>query len=263
MTRVVTDHALASEARESLDPVKRGYRQALRKLEPAPVDEHRVVLRRHDAARSRAEVRFDLIKLAGSGLYTKISVDLVQTSGAWSHELVRVDADREVVNATAGLRTTVYKLATYDAETLFARLQELDGVEVQRVERGVMGPILFAVPHEGRVTCPVQPAPTPLATAWAEDLTASPAGSGRDARDLLNRPGGVGREGRPKHDPLSGLLGEAIRPDDHARYEELRRRHSFRVYKDRKFVITPRFDALVKGVCERAGTRNLIYPVRR
>jgi hypothetical protein len=262
LTRVVTDHELAVEGRTSNNPVKRAYREVLRKLVPAPVDEHRVVLRRHDAARSRAEVRFELIKLAGSGLYTKVTVDLIQTGGMWSHELVRVDAEREVVAATAGLRTTVYKLATYDAETLFARLQKLDGVEVQRVERGIMGPVLFALGHDDGVVCPLQPAPTPLATAWAADISAKPPDGLEMVATFATDLAGVDVKQDRSNDPLEGLLGDAIAADKQVRYAELRREHSFRVYKDRKFVVTGRFKELVQGVCDRAGTRNLIYPLR-
>ncbi len=261
-TRVVSDHAVAAEGRTSPDPVKRRYQEGLRRMEPAPVDEHRVALRRHDAARSRAEVRFELIKLAGSGLYTKVTVDLIQTGGMWSHELVRVDADREIVDATAGLRTTVYKLAAYDAETLFARLQELDGVEVQRVERGTIGPILFAVPHHGRVVCPRQPAPTPLATSWAGNLRADPPTESEIVATFATDLAGQDLKQDRSNDPLAGLLGDGVTEENRARYDEIRNRHPFRVYKDRKFVVTPRFQGLVQRVCEQAGTRNIIYPMR-
>ncbi|NJL73514.1 MAG: hypothetical protein HC888_19310, partial [Candidatus Competibacteraceae bacterium] len=64
------------------------------------------------------------------------------------------------------------------------------------------------------------------------------------------------------NDPLEDLLSAGIQDSEKARYRHTRERFPFKVFKDRKFVTTRGTEALVKAVCQAAGTKNLIYRIR-
>jgi hypothetical protein len=244
---------------------KRRYYETLQKLPLAPVDEHRVLLRRHDPERSTGMFRVELTKLAGSGVYLHVTVELTQVSGLWAHKLIDVDEAGEVASGTDALRSMVYRFATYDAETLFIRLHDLDGVEVERVQRGLIGPVLFAIPHgEGGCSRLLEPEDDALARAflrWGDGNGWEPTQTEMIACFATDIAATNVREER-SNDPLSPLLGEGIENHERGRYEALRTRHPFKVFKDRKFVVTHGLRPLVEGVCAAQGTRNPIYGLR-
>ena len=238
---------------------KRRYYETLGKMHLAPVDEHRVLLRRHEPAAARASFRVELTKLSGSGDYLRVVIELTQTSSLWGHKLIDLDEYGEVAHGTQGLRSMVYRFATYDAETLFIRLHELDGVQVERVQRGIIGPVLWAVPD----AAVAEPADNPLGEAWKAARAKSKMGPephmiASFATDIA----AVDVKEERSNDPMSPLLASAIREQEKARYKILRDRHPFRVYKDRKFAATKDIAPLVKTVCEAMGSKNLVYPIR-
>jgi hypothetical protein len=242
---------------------KRRYYETLGKMHLAPVDEHRVLLRRHEPAASRASFRVELTKLSGSGQYLRVVIELTQTSGLWAHRLVELDEFGEVAHGTAGLRSMVYRFAGYDAETLFIRLHELDGVQVERVQRGLIGPVLWSVPGRDGQSGVAEPETNALTEAWTAAWAAGKLGPGQHlvasfATDIA----AIDVKEEKSNDPLSPLLASAIREQERARYRILRERHPFRVYKDRKFAATPGLVALVTSVCTALGSKNLVYPVR-
>jgi len=238
---------------------KRRYFEALQTLELAPVDHHRVLLRRHDPGQSRASFRVELTKLLADGCYVRVVIELWQRASMWAHELVRLDAAGEVAEGTEALRGTVYRFASYDAETLFVRLHELEGVTVERVQRGMIGPVLWSIPGENTLHRVATPGGSVIARAWSEalpELAAAPAQlvvmfssdiAAIDVRDEVS------------NDPLSPLLGSQLRDAEQARYRILRERHPFKVYKDRKFVATDASKPVIERVCAAAGTKNLVY----
>jgi hypothetical protein len=280
-TRVITDKSVGKESLGRMGEAlegrgeeaefferlarKRRYYEALQEVPLAPVDEHRVLLRRHDPERSTGMFRVELTKLAGSGMYLHVTVELTQVSGLWAHKLIDVEEDGEVAYGTDALRSMVYRFAAYDAETLFVRLHELEGVQVERVQRGLIGPVLYAIP-EGDVGCSrlLEPEDDALARAflrWGESNGWAPTDTEMIACFATDIAATNVREER-SNDPLSPLLSAGIEDHERGRYETLRARHPFKVYKDRKFVVTDGLRALVEGVCTAQGTRNPIYSLR-
>lgn len=282
-TRAATDHevALGSLARMSdtahyeahreeaevyarlLD--KRRYYESISNQPYAPLDEHRVQLRRHDPATGTAEFRIDLTKLDATGVYVRITIELTQVAGAWRRKVIDLDADGESAAASQAFHATVYRNASFDAEHLFIHMHDIEGVSVDRVQRGVVGPVLFSLPDAEGVVVPAEPeqASTRMAPAWRRWLegrsAADPAElmmsfqsdiAARDVRD------------EKSNDPLEPLLSTQIQDSERPRYEHIRQRFPFKVFKDRKFVATAGLEGLVRAVCEGSGTKNLIYRMR-
>lgn len=244
---------------------KRPYYEALARGALAPVDEHRVLLRKHEPTKSRASFRVELTKLDGNGNILRVVIELTQTSGLWGHQLVRLDSQGEVAEGTEALRAMVYRLASFDSETLFFRLHDLEGVMVERVQRGIVGPVLWAVETGGRTDRVLSPHADALTRAFGAHVEGGGvapggveiiAGFGTDVA-------GAEVPDERSNDPLVPLLGTTIEAHERPRYARLRERFGFRVYKDRKFVATPGVLGLVEGACDAAGTKNLVYPLVR
>jgi hypothetical protein len=284
-TRVATDHELAAaslarmgargelEARREEAEVfarmaaRHTYLERLQALELAPVDHHRVLLRRHDPSSGTAAFRIELTKLDSSGVYLRLVIDLTQVSSLWRRKVVDLEADGETAAASEGFRGMVYRCADLDAETLFVRLHGVEGVQVERVARGVIGPALFSLPVGGGVAVrrTMEAPDDALGRAWhAWSLGAGAAETERP--ELLvafatDSAAGDVREEK-SNDPVSPLLAERLGPQEGARYRALRERYPFKVFKDRKFVATAGLKSVVQGVCAAAGTRNIVYDLR-
>lgn len=240
---------------------KRRYFEALRGLELAPIDRHRVLLRRHEPEQSRASFMVELTKLLADGCYVRVVIDLWQRSSMWAHKLVQLDAAGEVAEGTEALRGTVYRFANYDAETLFVRLHELEGVTVERVQRGIIGPALWAIPTDAALHRVAEPGMGALARAWSEALPDMVGSPPQLVLMFASDTAAIDVRDEASNDPLSPLLGDQLGDNERARYRILRERHPFRVYKDRKFVVTDAARPVVDRVCAAAGTKNLIYPL--
>lgn len=285
-TRVRTDHELAAAAlarmgaRDSLEArrdeaevfarmaAKHAYYEKLQKLELAPVDHHRVLLRRHDPASGTAAFRIELTKLDASGVYLRLLIELTQVSSLWRRKVIDLDEDGETAAANEAFRGMVYRCADLDAETLFVRLHGIEGVHVERVARGVIGPALFSLPCQGQGVAVRRTMEAPddvLGQAWhAWSLGAGAAETERP--ELLvafatDSAAGDIREEK-SNDPLSPLLAARLGPQEGARYRALRERYPFKVFKDRKFVATPGLKGVVQAVCAGAGTKNIVYDLR-
>lgn len=281
LTRVLTDKSVGLEAlgsmksqteldREAVDggvyerlAKKRRYYEELAELSLAPVDEHRVFLRRHEPEHSRASFRIELTKLESAGCYLRVVIELTQQAGLWSHRLVELDPRGEVASGTEALRSLVYRFAGFDAETLFIRLHDLDGVSVERVQRAIVGPVLFELPTDGGRVALAEPSPGPLTEAWSAWTSAGgePAPPRFVASFATDIAAHDVREER-SNDPLVPLLASEIRERERARYDLLRQRHPFAVYKDRKFVASAPLCDPLRALCGERGTKNLIYPLR-
>ncbi|KIG14724.1 hypothetical protein DB30_06450 [Enhygromyxa salina] len=284
-TRVLTDHELAGGSLSRMSETahyeqkrdeaevyaqllqKRRYFEAIQGQPYAPLDEHRVQLRRHDPATGTAEFRLDLTKLDATGLYVRITIELTQVASAWRRKVIDLDADGESAAANEAFHATVYRNASYDAEHLFIHMHDIEGVSVDRVQRGVIGPVLFRLPREGEPTNPVVPAEPDkgnprLGHAWRRWLESASS----DAPELLMcfQTDIAARDVREEksNDPIEDLLSTSIQDSERARYQHTRERFPFKVFKDRKFVVTRGTEALARAVCQAAGTKNLIYRVR-
>jgi hypothetical protein len=287
-TRAVTDHEVAAgslarlndtahyEARREEAEVyarlleKRRYYESLAGQPYAPLDEHRVQLRRHDPATGTAEFRIDLTKLDATGVYVRINIELTQVAGTWRRKVIDLDADGESAAASQAFHATVYRNASFDAEHLFIHMHDIEGVSVDRVQRGVVGPVLYWLPHVDGPVVPAEPEQSSkvMAHAWRRWLDARPAaGSGSSAAPelLMSFQSDIAaRDVRDEksNDPLEPLLSSRIQEGERARYEHVRQRFPFKVFKDRKFVATAGLESLAKAVCDAAGTKNLVYRMR-
>lgn len=285
-TRVKTDHDIAAaglrdmssqaelDARSGDAEVfarlarKRRYFEELVRVPVAPIDEFRVQLRRHDPASGTAAFRIELTKLDPSGTYVRIGIDLTQVAGSWRRAVIELGADGETAAADQAFHATVYRHASFDAETLFLRMHEVEGVSVERVQRGVIGPACFCMPGDGDEAAPVFPqelAPSRLAVAWHAYLPRLPVAARGRANLLVSFQSDIAARELPEersNDPLEPLLSARIEDSERARYLHARQRFGFRVFKDRKFVATRDLEPLAHAVCDAAGTRNLIYPLR-
>lgn len=285
VVRARTDHELARdnltrlgdkrtlEARRSEAPVfeemlrKHAYYEQLVDLAPMRIDERAVVIRRHDPATGTASFRIEVTKLDASGLWIRAMVELAQTSSRWRRKVVDLAADGETAKASEELHSLVYRHAGYEAETLFLQLAELEGVVVERVARGVVGPVLFAVPFASdsgvSLARPLELPDDTLGRAWQAWLE----GHATFARaELLagfqTDTAAIDVKNEKSNDPCARLLSAGITDTERPRYEAARAKAGYRVYKDRKFVTTPGTKALAQSICEAAGTKNLIYDVR-
>lgn len=260
------DQAVLDAKRDQADvfarmAAKRRYFELLQTLTLAPVDEHRVLLRRHEPESSRASFRVELTKLDGSGAYLRVVIDLTQTASVWSHKLVDLDTQGEVASGTEALRGMVYRFASYDAETLFIRLHELEGVHVERVQRGILGPMRFSIPHGGEKVTVLESEPDATDAAWSA-ACATQDGAPLMLASFATDVAALDVREEKSNDPLAPLLSDGIRDVERARYGTLRERYPFRVYKDRKFVVTPSLLDGVRQACAAAGCKNLVYPLR-
>lgn len=286
LTRVCTDREVAAEslarmgpraqllARAGEDPHfarmagKHEYYEKVQRLEVAPVDHHRVLLRRHDPASGTAAFRIELTKLDASGVYLRLMIELTQVASVWRRKVIDLDKDGETAAANEAFRSTVYRCAALDAETLFVRLHGIEGVQVERVSRGMIGPALFSLPVGGDGVQVLRTAEAPddaLGQAWHAWSVGEGAGESERPELLMafatDAAAGDIREER-SNDPLSPLLSQRLRDAEAARYRSLREKYPFKVFKDRKFVATAGLKAAVLRVCEAAGTKNIVYELR-
>ncbi len=284
VTRVTTDREVALQGLEHLRSEeelerrrseaevferlrrKRSYYEQLQQLSLAPVDEHRVALRRHDPAKGMASFRLDLTKLDPSGVFIRVGIELTQTSSVWRRKVIDLDEEGETADSSEAFHSLVYRYAGFDAETLFIHMHEIEGVSVERVTRGVVGPALFAIPGDGDPVRPVGIPDGPLRQVWEAWLT------DRMAKQALVKPellvcfqhdvAALDVREEKSNDPLGPLLSTRIRDNERARYVATRERYPFRVYKDAKFVATKGAKKAVELLCQAAGTKNLIYELR-
>jgi hypothetical protein len=281
-TRVVTDHEVAGGLLSRMSTtshyeakrdeaevyarllVKRRYFEAIQGQPYAPLDEHRVQLRRHDPATGTAEFRLDLTKLDATGLYVRITIELTQVASMWRRKVIDLDQDGESAAANEAFHATVYRNASYDAEHLFIHMHDIEGVSVDRVQRGVIGPVLFRLPTEHGPVVPAEPEQgnPRLAHAWRRWLETA---TSREPELIMCFQSDIAaRDVREEksNDPLEDLLSTSIQASERARYQHTRERFPFKVFKDRKFVATRNAEPLVKAICQAAGTKNLVYPLR-
>ncbi len=262
-TRVQTDVALADRLLRGLgDPMelerraregehlifgknllKHRYYSAIRGKRLVPLGEMKVALRRVDPEGHTAWFTVVLDKLGSSGLFVRFTVDLAQTDSVWNRPLLRLDED--AARHTEPLRSLVFRFASLDAELTFLKLASLDGIEVERVVKGTVGPVLFAG----------QGGSGPMGELMAEH------GRGFVAAFPLDMAACDLEEDRD-NDPLADLMARSLSEEGRAEYEQTRERMGYRVFKDRKFVVSANLEEPLRSLCDRASTRNIIKVVK-
>ena len=263
VTRVATDRELAMEGRlptRAVDGHDDGYGARLCSLSPIPVDEVEAKIRRYDAERDRVDVQVQVTKLDGTGRYVRITAEFAVTGQGWGTRVLSLDDAAVRVALTQEVETMVYRHASFDAELLFARLQELSAVEVRRVERGIVGPIFCALPGGTRTTD--TPDAGPLAEGWDRVLDATPTDALRVLLVCQSDLAGTDVARTQSNDPLAPLLEARVSPEEVAPILETRTRLSLQVYRDAKFVATSNVGPMLRALMEAAGTRNVVRITR-
>ena len=73
--------------------------------------------------------------------------------------------------------------------------------------------------------------------------------------------GAVDLEADRDNDPIDDLLAATLTDKARQTYEGVRKKVGYRVFKDRKFVVSKNLVKAMKAFCKASGTRNIIYSV--
>lgn len=242
-----TRAALAAKAAGSDAPIhdkqlnKHDYYTEISGRELARLGDMEVRLRRVEHERQTAFFHVVFDKLDKSGLFVRYAIDLAQTSTGWSKPVVRLDA--ETAQHTEGFQSLIYKFSSFDAELTFGKLAGLGGLQVERVARGTVGPIYWSADQ----------APEPLRELFAEpDDFVATFGLDMVADDI---------DADRSNDPLFDAADQGISAEARRAFRTARLKVGCHLFRDRKFVVPRARVAAVRQLCERWGTRNIVYGV--
>ncbi|MBI5209746.1 MAG: hypothetical protein HY927_07240 [Elusimicrobia bacterium] len=214
---------------------KAAYYGKLRALDLKPPTRIAVALRRIDARRGSAffEVVFDRFDPAEQ-VFVRHTLLLEQFEFGAAGSIIERDGDYS--RQTSALREKLEKYAGDDSEIAFLLMGKLDGVRVEEVTRGRIGPLW-----------------SPLARPPQGWPTGSP---------ILHLPmdrASIGLDADRDDDPFSGIYRDCLSESVRSIVEEEARRMGYRVHKDRKFVCAAEHAPALRKKLEEAGTRNLVY----
>ncbi len=246
LARLGDERSLQAKARAAPDSIharqlrKHGYYTALGAVRLAPLGDMDVALRRVDSSRQTAWFHVILDKLAASGHFVRVTLDLRQRAGVFARPMVTLDDD--TAQHTERLRSLIYRFGSLDAELVLMELMALDDIEVERVVRGVIGPLWFAGVG---APAPLQPLlarhPEGVVASFALDMAANDVASDRN------------------NDPFMASLAGRLSADAQQGYERARGSYGYHVFRDRKFVCSPELVGPLRALCVAAGTNNIIY----
>ncbi|MBI2892742.1 MAG: hypothetical protein HYY06_04270 [Deltaproteobacteria bacterium] len=234
MLRVRADRDLAAsflrEHAEAL-PAKAVYYRALADADVCPASSLDVRLRSRRRSLARFEVVHDRLD-AASGWFLRYTAQIEQKGGG------HVDLRRGDLSApTERFRNAFERVAGADAEVALLLLSELDGVKVEEVVRGQIGPCHFA----GIEAPPlIEDVVGTVPGAFVLHLALERAGPGV-LRDLCR-------------DPFGRLYRDALGSRARAEIEARREALGYRVSKERRLICTPSADAPLRRALDRAGT---------
>lgn len=262
-TRVQTDVRLASQILSDLGPLaelERRQAEATAEIHDRQLQKHHyytalvnrplatlggmaVHLRRVDPAQQTAWFNVVLDKLDATGLFVRFTLDLAQRSSVWNRALVRLDAD--TARHTEELQSLIYRSTSFDAELTFFKLVTFGHLQVERVVKGIVGPVVFpGRPATDALSALLQGRQDGFIACFPLDMVATDLAADRD------------------NDPLEDLLVGQLSDDALPDYERAREQHGYHVFKDCKFVTTRSLEGTLGAFCERMGTRNIINTVR-
>ena len=266
-TRVQTDVSIAAEqlrqlgsrkelARRAENSAHEIHQQQLAKYDYydgiadtplAPLGAMDVALRRVDASRQQAAFFINFDKLDVTGVFVRFRIALTQRNQVWSSPAVRLDDD--TASYTEEFKALIYRFSTLDAEFTLTKLATLPGVEVQRIARGTVGPVYF-----GGDRLSGQEVPEPFDQLLRESPEGFVAlfGLEQAASDIA--------ESR-NNDPVGGLFETELSRSMRSTYARARETLDYRVFKDRKFVVSRGLEGKLRELCATMGTQNIIYSV--
>ena len=232
-----SDHAIHQQQLDKYD-----YYDAIADTRLAPLGAMDVALRRVEPGKRTAHFRITFDKLEASGVFIRTSIDLTQRAQIWESQAVQLDDD--TAHHTEELQSLIYKFSAMDAEFIFTKLSTLNGVAVQRVSRGTLGPI-----YDGR--CQV---PSLLADLVGDDPDTVLAHFAIDTAAL-------DVDEHRQNDPFADLFRPSMAKDLRPTYQRARDQFGYHVYGDRKFVVSRPLQAPLRALCQERGTNNIIYPL--
>ncbi|RMG99160.1 MAG: hypothetical protein D6705_03980 [Deltaproteobacteria bacterium] len=222
---------------------------------PADVDAFEARVLHEEGAMLR--VRIQLYKIAGDGHWIGLVAHLRWTRGAGPRWIAPAAGCSAEVDDR--LRTLLYTWATHDSELSFTRLADLDGIEVERIERGVVGPLRLSLPGAGVVALHGAEQVDPFLAAWT--VAVRKADHPLGLLDLFSDACVAGDDPDHDNDPRARLLEATLSAAGRASRDARRMERPYGVVKDRWFVATPPLDEAVRRLCRRAGTSNRVVSV--
>ena len=215
-------------------------RDAATRLAPRPTLES--ALRRLDDQGHASHFRLVHDAMDKTGARSRTTILLEQTPSAKARYLVH---EGEQALATERLRNLLDDLVGQSAERIFARMQAIDGLELERVERGVVGPFLMAgLGHRANLRAHFEHEDDCVAT-FTLQMAATDLSTDRD------------------NDPMSSALGRPHSTEELDLCEQAKAQTDYHVFLDRKFVVSEHLVDEVRAYCEQAGTRNIVYRLKR
>jgi len=247
MAVVVADAALAAEhlrtvgARRELRlaPVAQAKADYYRRLIGQPVGSLHgleVRLRRIDAEERSAafEVVFDRYDAAES-VFTRYTILLEQKDALWGRF---IDRHGDYSKQTDAFRAKMERFTQDDSELAFLLLGQVEGLRVEEVVRGRIGP---------------------LWSPWAPAPPEFGAGPGDFILHLPLDRASLELEQDRNDDPFSTMYRAFLSSDSRMLVEEQAQRLGYRVHKDRKFSVSRGAAAALKERLARAKTMNIVY----
>ena len=184
------------------------------------------------------EVVFDRFD-AAEDVWVRYTLLLEQTDRSWGGGAL-LERSGDYTRQTAAFRTLMEKYAQDDSEITFLLLGKHEGLRVEEVVRGRIGPFWS----------PICPAPD----GW---FPQDPAGC-----YVLHCPldrASVGMEADHDQDPFSDLYKEFLSGDSRPLVEEVAQRLGYRVHKERKFATTPQAAPILERRLAEAKTPSVVY----
>jgi hypothetical protein len=222
--------------------LKHDYYSAIIDSKLAPLSRMDVALRRIEPEKRTAWFRVLLDKLDASGLFVRYTIDLAQESKVWSKNMVTLDAD--TAGHTDAFRSLIYKFTSLDAEFTYAKLVALGNLTVERVVKGTVGPVVFSGVRTSLPLAGLIQKSGEVIAAFSLDTAATDLAADRD------------------NDPMDDLLVDRLSERARAEYQSSRSRYGYKVFKDRKFVVTSDLMQRIRDYCQKAGTRNIVYAMQ-
>lgn len=267
-TRVQTDVSIATEQMKALGSraallqkvqestheiyakqlAKYDYYDTVADLPLMPLGSMEVVLRQIEPGRRVAHFYIIFDKLEASGIFVRYRIALSQTNAVWNREVVQLDAEQ--ASHTEEFQGLIYRFSAMDAEFVFAKLAMLAGVEVESVSRTTVGPFYFA---DLQVHRPSGGHGAPF------DELLSREGS-FVANFALDQAGKDVREDRD-NDPFHGFFETELSRSMAGQYQQARSALGYKVFRDRKFVVSRGLEGALRTVLAAKKTRNIVYGV--